>query len=98
MILKFIPTLFILTSVLSIVQPTEWVLNCNSIKNTIRNKTLRYVIFKEKKIICALRYLKKQTQIYYNKTIVSISEGFEKYNNLSDQDKIIIDTICDLFL
>ncbi len=56
------------------------------------------MIFKEKKIIYTLQNFKRQTQIYYNKTIVSISEGIEMYNNLSTQDKIIIDTICDLFL
>ena len=98
MILKLTTILFIIGNIFCISESNHNFFNCNSIKNTIRNKTLRYIIFKEKKIINAFRYIKKQTQNYYNKTIVSISEGFEKYNDLSDQDKIIIDTICDLFL
>lgn len=85
-------------------------LNCNifkhsifknsiyNIRNNIRNNTLRYIIFKESKIIHFIRNLKKNTQIYYNKFIVSVNEGIEKYNNLSDEDKIIIETLCDLIL
>jgi hypothetical protein len=90
--------IFLLLNILYLSYSIELSLNCNSIKNIIRNKTLRYMIFKEKKIIYTLQNFKRQTQIYYNKTIVSISEGIEMYNNLSTQDKIIIDTICDLFL
>jgi hypothetical protein len=80
-------------------------LNCNifkhsiyNIRNNIRNNTLRYIIFKESKIIHFIRNLKKNMQIYYNKFIVSVNEGIEKYNNLSDEDKIIIETLCDLIL
>ena len=87
-----------LAKIFYISKSNEWSLSCNSVKNIIRNKTLRYMIFKEKKIIYMLKYFKKQTQLYYNKTIVSISEGIEKYNNLSDEDKIIVDTIYSLIL
>jgi predicted RNA-binding protein len=91
--------------VLNFICAKELVLNCNifkhniyNIRNSIRNNTLRYIIFKESKIIHFLRNLKKNTQIYYNKIIVSVNEGIEKYNNLSDEDKMIIDTIRDLIL
>jgi len=90
---------------LNLIYAKELVLKCNifkhniyNIRNTIRNNTLRYMIFKESKIIHFLQNLKKNTQIYYNKFIVSVNEGIEKYNNLSDEDKMIIDTIRDLIL
>ena len=72
--------------------------NCNMIKLSIRNKALRYIIFKDTTILYFLRNCKNYTVNCYNKAIVSVSQGIEKYNSLSDEDKIIIDTICDLFL
>jgi hypothetical protein len=88
-------TIFILTSLFGLTLANEWVLN---IKHTIRNNTLRYIVFKQSKIIHFLKKIKNNAQIYYNKAIVSVSEGIEKYNNLSDEDKVIIDTIRDLIM
>jgi len=88
-------TILILTTIFGIRQANDWMLN---IKHNLRNNTLRYIIFKQSKIIHFFKKIKQTTQLYYNKAIVSISEGIEQYNSLSEEDKMLIDAIRDLFL
>jgi hypothetical protein len=40
-----------------------------------------------------MKTIKNKLEIYYNKSIVSIAEGITTYNELSEDDKTIIETI-----
>lgn len=54
---------------------------------------LRCIIFKEKKMAKIMKTIKNKLEIYSNKSIVSIAEGITSYNELSEDDKTIIETI-----
>ena len=72
--------------------------NCiNSVYNIrLRNFGLRLIVFKEKKIAKFLKGIKNFTEIYYYKAIVHTADGINAYNELSDDDKIIIETVIAL--
>lgn len=64
--------------------------------NRLRNFGLRIIVFKEKKLSKILKEIKNLTDIYYNKAIVCTAEGINTYNELSDDDKTLIETIISL--
>jgi len=64
--------------------------------NKFRNLNLRFLVFGDKKIIKALRYVKKTSNQYYNKSIASIEEGVINYNYLSEDDQTIIELVLSL--
>ena len=72
--------------------PSKW----NNHK--IRNTSFKFIIFKEKKIPKILNYIKKKYDIYYNKAIISVSNGITEYENLSSEDKQILDFIFSLII
>ena len=59
----------------------------------IRNMSFKFVIFKEKSAPKLLNYFNKQYKKFYDKLFVSIADGITKYENLSDEDKYIVDFI-----
>ena len=64
--------------------------------NRLRNFGLRIIVFKEKKLSKILKEIKYLTYIYYNKAIVCTADGINIYNDLSDDDKTLIETIISL--
>jgi signal recognition particle subunit SEC65 len=62
----------------------------------IRNLGFKIIIFKEKKYPKLVDYIKNRYQIYYEKTIATISESVSEYENLSYEEKIIIDFILSI--
>jgi len=76
----------------------------NSFKNNfnnnivIRNASFKAIIFKEKKIPKIINYFKNKYQIFYNKAIIKIYEGANEYENLSDEDKQLLDFIFSLVI
>ena len=65
--------------------------------NRLRNFGLRIIVFKEKKLAKILNVIKNITTLYYNKAIVCTAEGINSYNELSVEDKILIETIISLY-
>jgi hypothetical protein len=63
----------------------------------LRNIALRFIAFKEKKLGKVFKSLKNLSKIYYDKLIVCTAEGINNYNELSDEDKTIIETIISLY-
>lgn len=61
----------------------------NSYCNPIKKNILRFIVFKKKTF-------PKIKNLYYNKSITSLFDGINKYLSLSEEDKIIIETIIDL--
>jgi len=62
----------------------------------LRNFGLRFLVFKEKK---APKLFKRFQHFYercYNKSITSIAKGVNDYNELSEDDRLIIETIISL--
>ncbi len=68
----------------------------NLYNNRLRNLGLRIIVFKEKKLQKILKGVKNITDIYYNKAIVCTADGINTYNDLSDDDRTIIETIISL--
>ena len=68
--------------------------NYNTLK--MRNYGLRLIVFKEKKLNKILFALKKVTDNYYNKVLVYTAQGINSYNELSEEDKILIETVLSL--
>ena len=59
----------------------------------IRNISFKFVIFKEKKMPKLLGYINNKYQTIYEKTLVMVAEGVAEYENLSYEDKELIDFI-----
>jgi hypothetical protein len=57
---------------------------------------LRYVIFKEKSLAKLLKSIINKFEIYHNKSIVSVAQGIITYNELSDDEKTLIETVISL--
>ena len=62
----------------------------------LRNMMFTIVIFKEKKIHKLCDVVKNTLNAYYNKGIVIVADSYLSYNDLSEEDKIIIETIIGL--
>jgi len=71
-------------------------ININS--NNFRNVTFKVIIFKKKTLPKIFYKLQNFYNKCYNKSIVSVSEGINEYNNLSDEDRLIIDFIISSIL
>ena len=69
-------------------------LNYNKYK--LKNLGLRFIVFKKKSSPIILKKLKYFYEKCYNKSISSLGEGLIEYNNLSEDDKMIIETILSL--
>jgi signal recognition particle subunit SEC65 len=59
----------------------------------IRNFGFKVVIFKEKKYPRLVEYIKQKYKIYYNKSMATIGESIIEYENLSHEEKELIDLI-----
>jgi hypothetical protein len=68
-----------------------------NINNKLRNTTLRLIVFKENKIQKLLQPINRIYRIYYDKLIASLSDATDFYNNLNDDDKLLIDAFLGLF-
>jgi hypothetical protein len=68
--------------------------NYNTLK--LRNYGLRLIVFKEKKLNRLLIEIKRITDVYYNKILVHTAQGINTYNELSEEDKILIETVLSL--
>ena len=63
----------------------------------LRNIGLRLIVFKEKKLGKVFKNLQHLSKIYYNKIVVCTAEGINNYNEFSDDEKLIIETILSLY-
>jgi hypothetical protein len=63
----------------------------------IRNFVLRMIVFKEKKMTKFFTGIKNISDMYYNKVIVTTGEGINKYNELTEEQKTIIEAIISLY-
>ena len=58
--------------------------------------TLKYIIFKEKKLAKIIKNVANNFDIYHNKSIVCLAEGINSYNELSEDEKTLIEVIISL--
>jgi hypothetical protein len=63
---------------------------------TLDRASLRYVIFKEKTLQKMIKNIKQTLVIYQNKSIASIAEGITSYNELSEDEKTLIEVVISL--
>ena len=77
---------------------TDGVLNLNNhnLNYNLNRLGLRYVIFKKKTLLKIVKRVVNNFDIYYNKSIVSVSEGINNYNDLSESERTLIETIISL--
>lgn len=87
--------IFFLINLLNLLNKLVNTMN-NVYNNRLRNFGLRIIVFKEKKLVKILKEINKLKQIYYNKAIICTFDGINSYNELSDDDKTIIETIISL--
>ena len=66
------------------------------IQHKVRNTVLAFIVFREKKMHKLCNIIKHTLNTYHNKTIVTVADSYYKYNDLSNDDKIIIETIIGL--
>jgi len=59
----------------------------------IRNMSFKFVIFKEKSAPKLLNYFNRQYQKMYDTILVKVANGIAEYENLSYEDKYIVDFI-----
>jgi len=57
----------------------------------IRNLGFKVVIFKKKRYPLMKEYIKYKYKVYNEKIMASITEGVTEYENLSDEEKKILD-------
>ena len=62
----------------------------------LNRMTLRYIIFKEKKLTKIIKNIINNLQHYHNKSIASVAEGVTSYHELSEDEKTLIETIISL--
>jgi hypothetical protein len=71
-----------------------------SINSRMRNAGLRIIVFKEKRLGKIVNGIKNDfkflSQVYYNKLLVCTAEGINTYNELSEEEKILIETVLSL--
>jgi hypothetical protein len=68
-----------------------------NINKRIKNLSLRYIVFKKKRMGKILKDLKinvnEYAKLYYTKIIVKTAEGYYIYNELSEEEKYLIETV-----
>ena len=64
--------------------------------NRFKNYYLKIVLFSDKRNIKIFKEFKNFYKICYNKSIVSIGQGISDFNNLTEEEKQIIETIISL--
>jgi hypothetical protein len=57
---------------------------------------LRCVVFKEKKLAKILKSIMSKIEFYHNKSIVTVAEGIMTFNELSEDEKTLFETIISL--
>ncbi len=92
----FLVWVFIYFSNLNILTQSKESININI--NILRNNTLRYFVFREEKMLFFYRNIRNKIQNKYYNMLVNISEGIDKYNSLSHEDKLLIETMIDLII
>jgi len=71
-------------------------IDLNYSRYRLKNVGLRFLVFKKKNVPIILKKFKNFYNACYNKSIASVGEGVCEFNNLSDEDKTIIETILSL--
>ena len=64
--------------------------------NNIKKFGLKVVIFKRKEAPKLIKYVKDKLKFYYNKSMITLAEGIIEYENMSYEDKQIIEFIMSL--
>jgi hypothetical protein len=64
--------------------------------NQLRNSGFRLIIFKKKTFPKLETKIKNFYELCYNKSLASIFTGINEYSNLSEEEKLLIDTIIGL--
>jgi len=63
---------------------------------TLNRLSLRYIVFKEKTIAKILKKIVNKIHFYHTKIIVSVAEGVTTFNELSEDEKTLIEAIISL--
>lgn len=93
---KYIFVMLVGSIMINILKSHNIITNLKIYGNQMRNSGLRMIVFKEKKYPIFLENLKKIYEIYYLNSIVYFNEKLYEYNNISENDKIIIESIINL--
>ncbi len=70
---------------------------CNNYySNRLRNTALRLYLFKQKNLENILKRFSNIYEKIYNKSLISVSEGITEYYSLTEEERIIIETVISL--
>lgn len=70
--------------------------NYQNFNHNFNRLALRYVIFKEKKVAKIIKTILHNFEIYHNKSIVTVAEGIISFNELSEDEKTLIEAVISL--
>jgi hypothetical protein len=66
--------------------------------HNVRNLSFKFIIFKEKKYPKILNIINNKSKIYYDKAISFVNDQFNYYENLSPEEKHIIEFMFSMLL
>ena len=71
-------------------------LSMNNHGIVIKNKFLKFILFNDRKNMQLLKQANNFYKICYNKSLSSIIQGVTEYNNLSEEEKELIEAVISL--
>jgi len=75
---------------------TKFIFNNHEYHHNLNRLSLRYIVFREKKIGKIIKTIRNNLNIYHNKSIACVAEGIISYNDLSEDEKTLIETVISL--
>jgi len=85
-----------LINLINLINQLKFVTSISNNNSRLRNIGLRFVVFKEKKIGKIIKKIRNVSDIYYNKAIASSGIAMNSYNELSEDEKTIIEVLVSL--
>ena len=70
--------------------------NNQNFNHNLNRLALRYVIFREKKFAKIIKTIRNNLDIYHNKSIVCVAQGIISYNDLSEDEKTLVEAVISL--
>jgi len=92
-IIMFVIQLMLLIQILYTISAMNAHFNYNI---QVRNAGFKMIILKEKSLPKFIKNFKSFYELYYNKSVAFIGERLGDYNNLSEEDRTLIETIISL--
>lgn len=75
---------------------TKFAFNNYNYNHSLNRFSLRCIVFREKKLVKIMKKIKNNLDIYHNKSIACVAEGVIGFNDLSEDEKTLIEAVISL--